>query len=348
MVLSSIREIWDAYKSINEVFDSPIPPKERGNDNVSKQPSPAGSTSSGKPIPGPKAAIKPCPLKKKIPQIPNDDCLYKVFGATSDAEKEKAKKFFDPLRETFDRYGLDNPAKKSLFLGQMKHETQNFTKFKEDADFDIVTLNGKPYSIKGMPQKVVDKEGNISYIANLRERKATKSLNKFTGEKEWRASTDAKKKGEAFKKIKLSADDEEQMEGSREDYFEYLNQHKDAPGGGIDNSEFYGRGAFHLTHYSGYKEFSDHRKSLGDNTNYADATNAKKLETDPGLICDSAGWFWDKKMPASIKNATSIDDVDKVSKKINSGDTNTFTKRKKDTENVYNILSKPECSVENK
>lgn len=300
---------------------------------------PPSDFSAAKPAGG---TVAPCPNAKSFPC---DDCLYQALGANTPAEKAKVQPYIGPLKDTFQRYNIDNPAKQSMFLGEMQHETQDFTKFSENGGYDVVGYDGSPYNIKGAPKEITHPGKPSTFAVQLRERLPGMSLNKFTGQEEWRASPDHNKKGAAFQTVEMSAANKDAMENGRVGYFQYLNQHVDAPGNGIDNSLYKGRGAFQLTHYDAYKEYSDYRKAnFNDATDYTTAENADKLATDPALATDSAGWFWDKHMPGKIKDATTVDDVDTASSVINHNDTKTFPARKQDTESKYAILSKPECA----
>ena len=300
---------------------------------------PPSGFSAAKPAGG---TVAPCPNAKSFPC---DDCLYQALGANTPAEKAKVQPYIGPLKDTFQRYNIDNPAKQSMFLGEMKHETQDFTKFTEGGGYDVVGYNGSPYNIKGAPKEIPHPGKPSTFAVQLRERLAGTSLNKFTGQDEWRASPDHNKKGAAFQTVTMSAAEKDALDTGRVGYFQYLNQHIDAPGKGIDNSLFKGRGAFQLTHYDAYKGYTDYRKAnFGDTLDYATAENADKLASDPALAMDSAGWFWNKHMPSKIKDATTVKDVDAASRVINSKDTDTFPARKQNTEGMYAILSKPECA----
>ena len=334
-----IAESQDILKTLNEIVNQFI--------------NPTNSQSS--------VSVANCPLNKEsIQKIPSDECMYEIFDADTTDKKREAQVLIDSLRKTFKKYSIDTPEKQAMFLGQMKHETGGFKKFKEDADLDIVEINNKPYSIKGKVIEKVDKDGKKVYVVNVRERKSKKSKNKYTGKNEWRASVDSKKKTKDtnFESVELSQSEYKSMESSRSNYFQYLNQNKAALGGKIDNSKYFGEGAFHMTHYQAFKEYQDKyneqideeisKNGFSEKTKIDLVNDPELVGKDPELIADSAGYFWQQKKINKIISGNSIDNsnIDKVTKVINGG-LNGQLERRKEVEESYKILKNPKCSQAN-
>ena len=49
-------------------------------------------------------------------------------------------KFLDPLNETFDRFAINTSTKQAAFIGQLGHESANFTRFEEGLSYSADRL----------------------------------------------------------------------------------------------------------------------------------------------------------------------------------------------------------------
>lgn len=73
----------------------------------------------------------------------------------------------DPLNETFDRFGLDNPLRQASFIGQCGHECNNFRTLEENLNYRAATL--MRLWLKRFPTQEIANAyaGNPKKIANM-------------------------------------------------------------------------------------------------------------------------------------------------------------------------------------
>jgi predicted chitinase len=75
-----------------------------------------------------------------------------------------------------------------------------------------------------------------------------------------------------------------------------------------------GRGLIQLTGRSNYRQYTEHRSDLGDNS--IDFEQTPEIVSDPPYAADVAGWYWDSR---SINAKADDDDINAVTRKINGG-----------------------------
>jgi len=81
-----------------------------------------------------------------------------------------------------------------------------------------------------------------------------------------------------------------------------------------DGRRFKGRGLIQLTGRSNYREYTEHRRNLGETS--VDFEQTPEIVSDPPFAADVAGWYWDSRKINALADG---DDVKAVTRKINGG-----------------------------
>lgn len=328
------------YKDIEKFFVTPVPiPLEKIGKDLKNQ---------DKTL----CAIAGCPVAATKSKIPSDKCLYEAFDATSDKKKQIVVKYFDPLRKTMDKYNIDTVDKRSMFLGQIAHETENLKETEEKTQA-IIFVKTQDGTVVGY-----DKVGG-----KYRQRKSA-DLTEIYGKDPITKKVIVKKLGYSLKSGLQATENQlisfENLNGEiieEHDYREYLNQVRGMVESSKtgDASKAYGAGGLHTTGDKNKAQFIENWNREIDNWNEKkwtenDLASLKKhasvedIGKDPELIADSAGFYW-KTNQLNNYPELNAENLKKISSKINGGTIGEESRIKK-TEKIQKILNRPECQFE--
>jgi len=81
-----------------------------------------------------------------------------------------------------------------------------------------------------------------------------------------------------------------------------------------DGRRFKGRGLIQLTGRSNYRQYTEHRRNLGETS--IDFEQTPEIVSEPPFAANVAGWYWDSR---KINALADRDDVKAVTRKINGG-----------------------------